>query len=140
MSEHDVMKAKLLEANARFYRAFIDGDCAAMERLWADDDVSCIHPGWPVLVGRPAVMDSWRDILKSPDRPPLQCRGMSALLHWNEGRVLCLEIVGDLALAATNQFRYVDGDWRMLHHQASLIGDAGTYVTADGDAAPRRLH
>lgn len=140
MSEEDVKKSKLLEANTRFYRAFIDGDFRAMEQLWATEDVSCIHPGWPVLVGRPAVIDSWRDILKGSDRPPVQCRGMTPMIHQNEARVLCLEIVGELALAATNQFRYVDGEWRMLHHQASLVGDAENYVTADGQAAPRRLH
>lgn len=140
MSDQEVRKAKLMEANTRFYRAFIDGDYPAMDRLWAEADVSCIHPGWPVLVGRSAVMDSWRDILKNSNRPPVQCRGMSALIHEKEGRVLCLEIVGNLALAATNLFRFADGDWRMLHHQASLVGDAENYVSADGAPAPRRLH
>jgi hypothetical protein len=29
-----------------------------MNRIWADEQVSCVHPGWPILVGRQAVLDS----------------------------------------------------------------------------------
>jgi hypothetical protein len=28
--------------------------------------VSCVHPGWPVLVGRQTVLESWRRILGNP--------------------------------------------------------------------------
>ena len=43
----------ILAANAAYYGAFAAADIAAMSRVWADDNVSCIHPGWPALVGRP---------------------------------------------------------------------------------------
>ena len=38
-----------------------------------------------------------------------------------EARVFCVEFVGGAALAATNMFRRVRGEWLMTHHQASLI-------------------
>jgi hypothetical protein len=55
--------AELLAANAAFYAAFNAGDEAGMGRLWAHGDgVACLHPGWPVLVGRDAVLESWRRV------------------------------------------------------------------------------
>src|SRR5712675_1488203 len=53
----------ILAANAAYYRAFSTGDFVAMSRIWADDGVSCVHPGWPALVGRAAILESYRDIL-----------------------------------------------------------------------------
>ncbi len=111
----------ILAANAAYYRAFDAADFAAMSRIWADGDVSCVHPGWPVLVGRPAILESYRNILDSPDRDWIEHRNDKAMVSGSDGRVLCLELVGGTALAATNWFRRIGGAWRMIHHQASLI-------------------
>jgi len=118
MSDEDA----ILAANAAYYRAFSAGDVAAMSRIWADDDVSCVHPGWTPLVGRPAVIESYRSILTSPTRVRIAHRNDAAIVTGGEGRVLCIEIVENTALlAATNVYRRVDGAWRMVHHQASPI-------------------
>src|SRR5215469_7466233 len=54
----------LLAANLDFYRAFATRDMAAMERVWArETPVLCLHPGWALLRGRDAVLESWRQIL-----------------------------------------------------------------------------
>src|SRR5690348_15548744 len=112
----------ILAANAAYYRAFSTGDAAAMGRIWADDGVSCVHPGWMPLVGRAAVVESYRNILTSPTRVRIAHRDDTALVTGDEGRVLCIEIVeGTALLAATNCFRRVGGAWRMTHHQASPI-------------------
>ena len=95
-----------------------------MSRIWADDDgVSCIHPGWPALVGRQVVLEFYRNILRNPDRERLEHRDEKAIMSGDEGRVVCVEIVSGagVALAATNWFRRVDSEWRMVHHQASPI-------------------
>ena len=56
-----------LAANRAFYHAFSSRDLGAMEMLWACGvPVLCIHPGWPPLVDRGAVLSSWRDIMKNP--------------------------------------------------------------------------
>ncbi len=47
----------ILAANAAYYEAFVAGDFARMSAIWADEDVSCIHPGWPVLIGRKPVLE-----------------------------------------------------------------------------------
>ena len=118
MSDEDA----ILAANAAYYRAFSAGDFAAMSRIWAEDGVSCVHPGWMPLVGRDPVIESYRAILTGPSRVRIAHRDDSAIVTGDEGRVLCIEIVeGTALLAATNSFRRVDGAWHMVHHQASPI-------------------
>jgi hypothetical protein len=49
----------VLAANLEFYRAFTTRDVDAMEALWARQaPVACVHPGWPPLADRKAVMES----------------------------------------------------------------------------------
>ncbi len=118
MTETDAV----LAANAAYYRAFEAGDLAEMSAIWAPEDVSCIHPGWPVLIGRRVILESYFGIFANPNQDRLQHRNETVLISGGEARVLCIEIVGDVRLAATNLFRLIDGVWRMIHHQASLIG------------------
>ena len=115
----------LLAANAAFYTAFRSRDFAAMASLWAEDDmISCIHPGWPSLIGRTAVVGSWRNILSNAHSPAISCHDPYALVSGDEGRVLCIEKIGSMALAASNHFRRIDGHWRLVHHQSSPIASA----------------
>jgi hypothetical protein len=96
-----------------------------MDQIWADDGVSCVHPGWTPLIGRAAVVDSYRNILTSPNRVRIAHREDTAILTGDEGRVVCIEIVeGTALLAATNFYRRIGGAWRMVHHQASPIAVA----------------
>jgi SnoaL-like domain len=111
----------ILRVNAAYYRAFATADFAAMSRIWAQEQVSCIHPGWPALVGRAAVLESWRRILGDPGAEPIQFHDATAIAAGTEGRVLCVEVIGTMAFAASNWFRRIDGVWRMIHHHASPI-------------------
>jgi ketosteroid isomerase-like protein len=118
MSDNDA----ILAANAAYYQAFSAGDVDAMTRIWAEDDVSCVHPGWSPLVGRAAVIESYRNILMSTSRVRIAHRDGTAIVTGDEGRVLCVEVVeGTALLAATNVYRRVGDAWRMVHHQASPI-------------------
>jgi ketosteroid isomerase-like protein len=124
----------IIAANAAYYRAFSTGDFVAMSRIWADDDVSCVHPGWPALVGRPSVIESYRSILSSRNRVRIAHRDDSAIVTGDEGRVLCVEVVeGTALLAATNWYRRAGGTWRMIHHQASPIAA----TVEDSESPPR---
>ena len=127
MSDNDA----ILAVNAAYYRAFSTGDFPAMERVWAEGDVSCVHPGWPPLIGRGDVIESYRGILTNPKRVRIAHQDDIAIVAGDEGRVLCIEIVGGAALAATNLYRRVDGEWRMVHHQASPIA-----LTAEEEEPP----
>jgi ketosteroid isomerase-like protein len=118
MAEQD----EVLAANAAYYRAFADCDIAAMRDIWAVDDVSCIHPGWPALIGRRPVLESYFGIMSNPHHEPIEYRNDTALISGTEARVFCVEIVGGMRLVATNWFRFIDDEWRMIHHQASPMG------------------
>jgi len=128
----------ILETNAAYYRAFATADFAAMSRLWAHDQVSCVHPGWPVLIGRAAVLKSWQDILGNPGTESIEFHEATAIMSGDEGRVLCIEVFGPMVFAASNWFRRVDGVWRMIHHHASPI--ALTPDRGEDEERPSRLN
>ncbi len=112
----------IIAANAAFYAAFAAGDFAALAALWADEEtISCIHPGWPAIIGRTAVLGSWRDILKNPERPQIVCAEPQAIVTADQARVLCIELVEGTPLVATNYFRRIEGHWRLVHHHSSPI-------------------
>jgi len=117
MSDEDA----ILAVNADYYRAFSTGDFAAMSRIWAEDGVSCIHPGWPALIGRDDILESYRNILHNPNRVRIAHQDASVIVAGDDGRVVCVEVVEGAALAVTNWYRRVGGTWRMIHHQASPI-------------------
>ena len=115
MSEADAV----LFANEAFYLAFASRDLNAMAEVWTEvEPVACIHPGWQALIGREAVMRSWRDILGNPDSPPVTCRNARALVLGDTALVLCYEEISGAVLAATNTFRREGRAWKLVHHQA----------------------
>ncbi len=116
----------VLEANARFYRAFAARDADAMDALWARTlPVACIHPGWSALRGRARVIASWRGILGGATVPAIQFSEASVHLLGEVAFVICYEhfAIEDAGptgarLLATNVFAREDGEWRLVHHQA----------------------
>jgi len=115
MSQH----AAVLFANDAFYVAFRNRDAAAMNEVWAKSEpVTCIHPGWQPLNGRPAVMDSWRSILDNPASPAIRCIGAEAHVVGDVAYVLCYELMPDASLVATNVFIRDGVSWHMIHHQS----------------------
>jgi ketosteroid isomerase-like protein len=111
----------LLAANDAYYRAFASRDLAAMQALWADEGISCVHPGWLALIGQQAVLASFRDIFRNARQETVEYRDTATLVQGDDGRVFCVESVGGALLLATNWFRRIDDHWRMVHHQASPL-------------------
>jgi hypothetical protein len=112
----------VLAANLEFYRAFTARDLAAMEELWVRRlPVACVHPGWPALADRDAVMESWNNILRDPDAPKIACYDERVLLYGDAALVVCEEELEGGTLIASNFFVREDGAWRMAHHQASQL-------------------
>ncbi len=112
----------VLEANRAFYAAFASGDYAAMETVWARSVAVCIHPGWPVISGRHAVMQSWQAILRSP--PPVICEDAVCHVMGEVALVTCTERIEQVTLSVTNLFTSEGGVWRMTHHHAGHNLDA----------------
>lgn len=109
----------VLKANRSFYEAFAQRDISFMDKVWSTRmAVTCLHPGWGLLVGREVVMDSWSSILGGARAPEISCHGETAYVLGDAAYVTCYELVDGNVLAATNIFVRENGDWRLVHHQA----------------------
>ncbi|MEE2688318.1 MAG: nuclear transport factor 2 family protein [Pseudomonadota bacterium] len=109
----------VLFVNEAFYVNFSGGDAEAIGTLWSSvAPVSCIHPGWELLSGREAVLESWRSILRG-GAPSIRCRDPKVLFYGNAAIVLCYEEIDGTFLVATNIFVRESGTWKMAHHQAA---------------------
>lgn len=115
-------EAAVRAANAAFYAAFNARDIAGMETLWATDAVvTCVHPGWNVLRGRDAVLESWRAILDNPQQPKIVGAAEHATLLGDLAFVVGRELVGGDPLAVTNAFIREGSSWKLLHHHAGGV-------------------
>lgn len=116
----------VLAANDAFYRAFNQKDVDAMDAVWASSaGVTCIHPGWNVLQGREAIIDSWRNILSNPSQPRIVTGGATVAFAGGVAVVICRELVGGAPLAATNVFVQERGVWKLLHHHSGAVSNFG---------------
>ena len=115
-------EVEVAAANESFYAAFAGRDVGAMDVVWARTfPVTCIHPGWNVLVGRDAVMESWEAILSNPEQPRIVGGGAQAQVIGETAIVICRELVAGNPLAATNVFVREDGRWVLVHHHAGPV-------------------
>ena len=129
--------AEVLAANDAFYAAFAAGDLAGMDRVWAvDNPVSCLHPGWPVVLGRQRVMASWQMIFSNP--PPIRHQDAQVLTYDRLALVVCREVIGGSMLTASNLFVPEGTLWRIAHHQACPA--SGGDADPDAGRAPHAVH
>lgn len=115
-----------------FYEALGDLNLEKMTAQWWQEDwVSCLHPGWDLLIGWEEILESWRNIFRSTTqmrvvitRPIVRVRGDVA---W----VSCLESVTSTydagfetaMIEATNIVVRRSGEWRMAHHHSTVLPD-----------------
>jgi ketosteroid isomerase-like protein len=127
-------EAEVIEANARFYRAFEALDIDEMDRVWAHGPhVKCVHPGWPLLTGWEAVRESWDTIFTNTEEMRFTLSTVSAAVGDDVAWVTCTEnILSEVAgrvsvtaILATNLFERDGGGWRMIHHHASHVLTGG---------------
>jgi uncharacterized protein (TIGR02246 family) len=123
VSDEDEVRA----ANQAFYDAHEARDLDAMAAVWADDDVVCIHPGWPILRGRDVVLASWERIFSGPGRNQFILTNQELAVAGDVAWVTLDEDLVDRgatgAVAATNVYRMVDGRWRLVvHHGSPVVG------------------
>ena len=83
-------EAEVIEANARFYRAFEALDIHEMDRVWAHGPhVKCVHPGWPLLTGWDAVRESWDTIFTNTEEMRFTLSNVSAAVGGDLAWVTC---------------------------------------------------
>lgn len=130
-------ESEVLAVNERFYGAFARQDAEQMSELWAEqDEVSCIHPGWPPIRGRKEVLASWSAIFKHDEPPPIRCESPSVAVHGDAATVMCRERIGNTVLVATNIFVHAGGRWYLAHHHASALAKVPDTPPLDPDLLP----
>ncbi len=122
------MELKLEEAefaNEAFYLAFEAKDYSAMAHLWSEArEIICLHPGWPALIGRDAVMESWQAILTNPQQGQVSFYGAHAQqIGADTAAVVCYEEAGGNVMVATNVFAIEDERLRLVSHQAGYCAN-----------------
>jgi ketosteroid isomerase-like protein len=128
MSQTDV--AAVEAANAEFYAAFEAVDIDRMHAVWDDEeDVTCVHPGWPMLRGRGRVMRSWALIFANTPYIQFFLTDVRADVLGESAVVTCCENIltsvgdsaGDALVVATNVFRLRAEGWRLVVHHGSPV-------------------
>ena len=131
-----------------FYDALEAGDTDALMSVWADDEeIVCIHPGGPRLVGPLAIAASWREILSNGPisvRPsdPQVLQSALVSVHSVLSRVLALvrtegtptgpqsaQAMAVNILVTHVFFKGVQG-WRLVLHHASVTPQDAVSGTA----------
>ena len=123
-------KLALKAANEAFYRAFESLDLDAMAQLWAKEtSVTCAHPGWDLVVGYQAVMDSWRAILENTSEVRFKLEEVHVTSLSDAGWVVSRQVLHapvqgvtvENVLIAVNTFVRENGEFRIAHHHAAPV-------------------
>jgi uncharacterized protein (TIGR02246 family) len=136
------------DVEAQFYEALQRGDIERLMAVWADDEeIVCIHPGGPRVVGAAAIRATFEAIFAHGGIPvqPEQMRRLalagSALHHLVERITAAGEQGPQTAwVLATNLYVKTAQGWRLAAHHASPgLQEAPTTVAITVDA-PSTIH
>jgi ketosteroid isomerase-like protein len=133
------------EIEAAFYEALQKGDIDKLMRCWADeDDIVCVHPGGPRMVGLSAIRAAFEAMFSNgsirawPERVR-KVESMTSVMHNVLERIEVLTDSGPATayVLATNVYHRTGEGWRMVAHHAS----PGTQSEAqEVSEAPPVLH
>ena len=115
------------DIETQFYEALQRGDIDALMAVWSDDeDIVCVHPGGPRIVGAAAIRATF-DSIFSNGSIPVRAERVRTLAtgHCEVHSVLervdipTDEGVSTAWVIATNVFVRTDHGWRLVAHHAS---------------------
>jgi ketosteroid isomerase-like protein len=116
------------DVEAQFYEALREADLDKLMALWADDDeVFCVHPGGPRVVGPRAIRVAFEAVFASNGRIHVQperhrrLQTMDTAVHNLVERVQVRTSEGTRTgfVLATNVFIKTTQGWRLVAHHAS---------------------
>lgn len=115
------------EIESQFYEALQRGDVDKLMSVWSDDDeIACVHPGGPRLIGAAAIRASFETILGSGvvNAQPERVRRVmshSSAVHSVLERIEVMSSDGlqSAWVIATNVYIKGAQGWRMVAHHAS---------------------
>lgn len=138
--------ASAQDAETAFYEALERGDLDAMMAVWAEEEeIVCIHPGGPRLVGSAQVRQGWSGVLQGEPRltvklfQSVQMQGVLLAIH------SVVELISEASdpgraapVLATNVYIRGAYGWHMLVHHASPA--SSTAVAEESPDVPNVLH
>jgi ketosteroid isomerase-like protein len=131
------------DTEAAFYDAISRADIEALMAIWAEDDeIICIHPGAPRLVGHAAIRTSWETIFErgGVHIQPVQLHAVQNMMSSVHNVVEEIKHPKhdpqELHIVATNVYIKTPHGWRIAVHHASVA--SGT--APDDRTAASMLH
>ena len=129
MTSQEETIAQVKRANELFYRAFETLDITNMAAVWVQAErAKCVHPGWSLLSGWEAILQSWEAIFANTDYMRFVITEVVVHLYGRVAWVTCIENLSDapdtLQMArifATNIYEQLGDEWRIVHHHASPV-------------------
>ncbi|MBI4401755.1 MAG: nuclear transport factor 2 family protein [Nitrospirae bacterium] len=121
---------EVTQANQQFYEAFESLDVGRMDQIWVQQEyVTCIHPGWGLRVGWPAVRDSWVLIFNNTFSMKFELTEIQIQVAGDMAWVICTEnitsqqgeTVQESRVLATNLYERVGDRWKIIHHHGSPV-------------------
>ena len=133
------------EVEAAFYEAMQNADIERLMACWSDDDeIVCVHPGGPRVVGAAAIRATFDAIFSNGSIRawPEQVRRIEALASVVHNVLERVEVLTDNGPAqafvlATNVYHKTAQGWRMVAHHASPGSQSEAHEIND---APQVLH
>jgi uncharacterized protein (TIGR02246 family) len=136
------MSADVEAANTALYQALESADVDRMASVWDEDEpdaLVCVHPGWPMLRGRPQVLRSFSAIMANTPYIQFFLTDVDVRVAGDTAVVTCTEnILTEVSqegasgqVVATNVFRLRSDGWRLQVHHGSPV--MGTIEEEDGD-------
>jgi uncharacterized protein (TIGR02246 family) len=115
------------DIEAQFYKALQRGDIERLMQVWSDDDdISCVHPGGPRLVGTAAIRTAFDSMFAhgAIDVHPEKVRRLqthACAVHSVLERVRVTGPEGEQSawVVATNVYVKTAQGWRLVAHHAS---------------------
>jgi ketosteroid isomerase-like protein len=115
------------ETEASFYEALQTGDLERLMACWADeDDIICVHPGGPRLVGLGAIRAAFDTVFSSSSiriqvEALRKIESMTSAVHSVRERIEILTRDGPVEAyaIATNVYHKTAQGWRLVAHHAS---------------------
>jgi uncharacterized protein (TIGR02246 family) len=133
------------ETEAHFYEALQAGDLERVMACWADeDDVICVHPGGPRLIGLGAIRYAFDAVFHNGSiriqvEALRKIESMTSAVHSVRERIEVLTNEGPVEAyaIATNVYHKTAQGWRIVAHHAS---PGALHETPDITDTPHVLH
>ena len=115
------------DVEQQFYEALQNGDIEALMAVWADDDdIFCVHPGGPRVVGPVAIRAAFEGIFSNGSvnaqaERVRRVQGPACAVHsvLEQVRVMTAEGMQSAWVIATNVYMQTARGWRLAAHHAS---------------------